>query len=196
MAKPRSTFRVVVASVIWMAAWLLFLQCALYCVRSAKMERNDLVSCGRYPTAYFNLTLNWRLAAIKLSFYDMAAFRVADPPRYFYARTTGLSMAAATPAADFDSQNRIGWDHLNLTRYYIAGRELHTEYQVNIPYFIPILGALSLAYVALRWPFRKKTKPGHCPTCGYDLRAHKPGDKCPECGIPVPPRFDSPSTRI
>ena len=22
----------------------------------------------------------------------------------------------------------------------------------------------------------------HCTNCGYDLRAHKPGDKCPECG--------------
>jgi hypothetical protein len=24
-----------------------------------------------------------------------------------------------------------------------------------------------------------------CSTCHYDLRAHKPGDKCPECGTPV-----------
>ena len=26
-----------------------------------------------------------------------------------------------------------------------------------------------------------------CLTCGYDLRAHKSGDKCPECGTPIPP---------
>ena len=27
--------------------------------------------------------------------------------------------------------------------------------------------------------------PGHCQQCHYDLRAHKPGDKCPECGCVV-----------
>ncbi len=25
-----------------------------------------------------------------------------------------------------------------------------------------------------------------CPICGYDLRAHKPGQKCPECGTEIP----------
>lgn len=24
-----------------------------------------------------------------------------------------------------------------------------------------------------------------CPICSYDLRAHAPGDKCPECGTPI-----------
>ncbi len=27
---------------------------------------------------------------------------------------------------------------------------------------------------------------GCCAACGYDLRAHHPGDKCPECGTAVP----------
>src|SRR5262249_32279625 len=26
-----------------------------------------------------------------------------------------------------------------------------------------------------------------CVQCSYDLRAHKAGDKCPECGTPIPP---------
>lgn len=25
-----------------------------------------------------------------------------------------------------------------------------------------------------------------CPTCRYDLRAHSPGQTCPECGTPIP----------
>jgi len=37
---------------------------------------------------------------------------------------------------------------------------------------------------------------GKCPICAYDLRAHKPGDKCPECGTTVPAKFDSPSSKI
>lgn len=32
----------------------------------------------------------------------------------------------------------------------------------------------------------QRWKTNHCITCNYDLRAHKPGDKCPECGTPVP----------
>ena len=26
---------------------------------------------------------------------------------------------------------------------------------------------------------------GLCPSCGYDLRAHAPGERCPECGTPA-----------
>jgi hypothetical protein len=28
--------------------------------------------------------------------------------------------------------------------------------------------------------------PGHCAKCGYDLRSHAKGERCPECGTPVP----------
>lgn len=45
--------------------------------------------------------------------------------------------------------------------------------------------------VARRWRTRRASR-GLCPTCGYDLRAHKPGDKCPECGMVVG-RADKPS---
>ncbi len=59
---------------------------------------------------------------------------------------------------------------------------------VRIPYWF-------LAFVMIVLPVwkiakyvrrRRKRDAGACLTCGYDLRAHRPGDKCPECGTPVP----------
>ena len=32
---------------------------------------------------------------------------------------------------------------------------------------------------------RRHVLSGHCVSCSYDLRAHKPGGKCPECGTPI-----------
>ena len=29
---------------------------------------------------------------------------------------------------------------------------------------------------------RRRNRAGLCPRCGYDLRAHRGGDRCPECG--------------
>lgn len=31
----------------------------------------------------------------------------------------------------------------------------------------------------------RRSAQGVCPTCAYDLRAHAPGSKCPECGTPI-----------
>jgi hypothetical protein len=39
---------------------------------------------------------------------------------------------------------------------------------------------MPLAWICARWWRRRRRKPGHCPECGYDLRATP--DRCPECG--------------
>jgi hypothetical protein len=75
--------------------------------------------------------------------------------------------------------------------------------------FIQILGTpadrivrgvcVSLLLLAVSRPFvlalirhavnaRRIARQNRCPTCSYDLRAHAPGQSCPECGTPVPPR--------
>jgi hypothetical protein len=60
--------------------------------------------------------------------------------------------------------------------------------------FVPIWFIAVIAlFVPATWVIsrlqRRRVPPGHCPTCRYDLRAHAPGQKCPECGtvIQTPP---------
>ena len=61
----------------------------------------------------------------------------------------------------------------------------HNENALHIA--IPHWFALILLAVGPVWNLigllrRRKHRAGFCPNCSYDLRAHKPGDKCPECG--------------
>jgi hypothetical protein len=53
------------------------------------------------------------------------------------------------------------------------------EWEAALPHWAAAgLAAVGPCYWC--WRFRPKRKPGHCPRCGYDLRA-TPG-RCPECG--------------
>ncbi len=65
------------------------------------------------------------------------------------------------------------------------------------PVFLAVISGLSILVAipfvvldvwARRIEQRRKIEMiGKCPTCSYDLRAHHPGQKCPECGTPIPP---------
>ncbi len=57
--------------------------------------------------------------------------------------------------------------------------------------FIPIEIALLVLLAILPKPLRT-IKAAICIQCGYDLRAHHPGDNCPECGTPIPPKSNAP----
>jgi hypothetical protein len=55
-----------------------------------------------------------------------------------------------------------------------------------------ILVGVALVCLRMRSKIRLKFDESLCPTCGYDLHAHHPGQKCPECGTPVPPPASPP----
>jgi hypothetical protein len=57
-----------------------------------------------------------------------------------------------------------------------------------------LLAALLLARIVYRL-LRRRPNLSLCPTCSYNLQPHAPGQRCPECGTPIPSSSKS-STRI
>jgi hypothetical protein len=64
-------------------------------------------------------------------------------------------------------------------------RGSYTRY-VTLPYwFLTAVAALPLAFRVWGRMRRRPAAENACVTCGYDLRAHKPGERCPECGTVI-----------
>jgi predicted RNA-binding Zn-ribbon protein involved in translation (DUF1610 family) len=57
-------------------------------------------------------------------------------------------------------------------------------YSFRLPYWLPITASLAFTIWSYRRliQFNRLQSQGRCTHCNYDLRAHKPGDLCPECG--------------
>jgi len=64
-------------------------------------------------------------------------------------------------------------------KYLLSGSRMR---EVVAPYWaITTITALPLLWALFRaWAKHRRHLPGHCPKCGYDLRASH--DRCPECG--------------
>jgi hypothetical protein len=57
---------------------------------------------------------------------------------------------------------------------------------VLFPLWVPTAAFALLPSIRLIARWRRRPPAGHCPDCGYDLRATP--DRCPECGaVPTPP---------
>ena len=71
-----------------------------------------------------------------------------------------------------------------------------TDRRLRFPLWCPLVLLLPLPVVRFgQWRAqRRRARQGHCPTCGYDLRATP--DRCPECGAaPVVAQADAASIR-
>lgn len=93
-------------------------------------------------------------------------------------------------AQELDRQSRLR----RMTRWRAVPR--YTIYcRLHIPHWSLVAAVLLPWWVrclALVHRHRRRPKAGLCPCCSYDLRAHAPGDKCPECGMVVPADIQRP----
>ena len=74
-------------------------------------------------------------------------------------------------------------------RWRVHWLDLGGHRPIILPLWIPFV-VLALPTAFLWWRDRRRTPPGHCQTCGYNLTGNVSGI-CPECGTPVPQRADA-----
>ena len=122
----------------------------------------------------------------------------------------GIRTSPPDRFALFHSQSfRVGPLGFQLTGfYYRSGFSSGLTLHGNDPAWAPLNKELSVPAWALlfcwaltpmasfrgfakRLRARKRLASGRCAACGYDLRAHQPGDRCPECATPVPAKQDT-----
>ncbi|HSI34931.1 MAG: hypothetical protein ACAI43_27060 [Phycisphaerae bacterium] len=70
-----------------------------------------------------------------------------------------------------------------------------TNGRLAVPLWLVLLVTqVSPAIAFVRWRRRRRLRRvGSCPKCGYDLRGHAAGARCPECGTGV--AVDAPAVR-
>lgn len=71
---------------------------------------------------------------------------------------------------------------------YFEGNDSWIHYRVWAARFwllLPLISSPLAANIAMRYRRYRLLRCGHCPTCGYDLRAST--NRCPECGTPIRP---------
>ena len=75
--------------------------------------------------------------------------------------------------------------------YRDLGRPVARTNMIRFPYAPPIAltfsAAILLQWAVSKYRHRRRATTGLCPQCSYDLRAHLPGQRCPECGQVIPP---------
>jgi len=107
--------------------------------------------------------------------------RDADDPRGWFLRFYPQTPALAHPAFS-------GWWTHGGIGYGIGGsRDGHPIYAFIFPYWPFVLAGLPLPAFRFIRKRHRRTNPGHCPACNYNLTGNTSG-VCPECGTAITSR--------
>jgi len=108
----------------------------------------------------------------------------SDAARAWEAWSYMTSGVEATPG--FRTRRFLGGEY----RVTVPGNTFYPAHIILVPYSSL---AILLTFVPAIWLLTRKRRRRHdrlakglCLECGYDLRAHRPGAKCSECGTATP----------
>ncbi|MCL2639539.1 MAG: hypothetical protein FWD53_01710 [Phycisphaerales bacterium] len=185
--------------------WLsipVFIICAAMAVRTAFIWNDyDLFRFGNLPQWHCNIMINLFDAHGDLQLYKpghLPVFGAGTGPSYYhfvgrggiYAFSFGSSPAYTTVTHNW---YLFGWYTSSL-----GGVTKRSGYWLNL-YCAPFIALLASAVILRHWRWqtvklRRQRLQGCCPTCEYDLRVHRPGQRCPECGTLIVTSVDLRST--
>jgi hypothetical protein len=133
----------------------------------------------------------WRLSIISAprGCLTLAYRSVWRPPRPDAVEIWYFERSTWAPVARWDAffnRRIIQWE-LGQFVYAVPPSPPSERFRIiTFPLWLPTAAFLAapLALTIRRLRSKRTAKPGHCPHCGYDLRATP--DRCPECGHPSP----------
>jgi len=158
--------------------------------RTAWIGTTDVFCFGRGDLWRCNAIVSFKVLTADLYIYEPGqAPRLSAGTGPFFRHSIGVGVVVVgmEPRFDHAAHHDLGvwiWNH-----YSQAGKPVFSGYQLSLPY-LPPLALLVCGGVLAHWMWqrlaeRRALRQGHCATCGYDLRAHRPGQRCPECGTVV-----------
>lgn len=154
-----------------------------------RLRRTTEVGCNRGELVVAG-TDHWSLAADERGNESMYAGH-GTPPGGFRWYTSETRFYRWNPARPGD---RL-WRRLGFQGQYMEDVRPVPDlgyvrravlWRVGVPLWaLAVVAALPGVVWGVRWRARRRRgRAGHCPGCGYDLRATP--DVCPECGAPIP----------
>lgn len=117
--------------------------------------------------------------------------RIDHPSRDFYVKSEPIHHHADNLRDFVYSIGPVDYVHEGWNFGIAHGEALGIPYQlVRVPLWFLSICLFIPSLFRIVAQIRRRGRNGDsvclCPTCRYDLRAHNPGDKCPECGNVMP----------
>jgi len=160
------------------------LLCLAMLVRTAWIRDDDVFEFGQGIHWWCQLKISFLHIRSRISLYEPGHSPFGNPTFRIFHGILQMQPTLVERAEKHD------FGIIEMSTGYIGIVRTHRTYWLNLP-AAPLL-MLTVSLVApIVWlrrylGERRNTERRHSDQCGYDLRVHQPGERCPECGTTVP----------